>query len=76
MATKVARFDTFRLFLWGYLKSKVYQSRPNDREELKERIRTEIAQITPEVLVNVRDEFIARLSHCIIAEGHQFEHLI
>lgn len=63
-------------FLWGYLKSKVYQSRPNNLEELKERIRTEIAQITPEVLENVREEFTARLSNCIIAEGHQFEHFL
>lgn len=63
-------------FLWGYLKSKVYQNKPQNINELKERIRIQVAQITPEVLENVREEFAARLSHCILAEGRQFEHLI
>lgn len=62
-------------FLWGYLKSRVYKNRPHTINELKERIRLEIAQISAEVLQNVQDEFVARLSHCLIAEGHQFEHL-
>lgn len=63
-------------FLWGYLKSKVYLNRPQNINELKERIRIEVAQITPEVIENVREEFAARLSHCILAEGKQFEHLL
>jgi hypothetical protein len=32
-------------FLWGYLKSKVYSTRPTDLHVLKESIREEIAKI-------------------------------
>lgn len=63
-------------FLWGYLKSNVYINRPQAINELKERIRIEIAKITPEVIAKVREEFAARLSHCILADGKQFEHLL
>jgi hypothetical protein len=37
-------------FLWGYLKSKVYFNRPNNLDELRQRIRAEVEHITPEVL--------------------------
>lgn len=63
MATKVLGFDPVRLSLWGQLKSKVYQNQPNDLEELKGLIRTETAQITPEVLANVRKELTFTLDH-------------
>lgn len=63
-------------FLWGYTKSKVYVNRPESLEDLKERIRVEISQITPETIAKVQEEFVSRLSHCIIAEGQQFEHLL
>ena len=35
-------------FLWSYLKSKVYASKPKTVDELKYNIRAEIAAITPE----------------------------
>lgn len=63
-------------FLWGYLKSKVYQSLPNTLEELKERIRSEVRKITPVMISNVQEEFISRLGHCQIVNGQQFEHLL
>lgn len=63
MATMGLGFDPVRLSLWGYLKIKLYQKRPNDLEELKGRIRTETAQITPEVLGNVRKELNFTLDH-------------
>ena len=40
-------------FLWGYLKRKVYASKPKTIDELKCNIRAEIAAITPETLANV-----------------------
>ena len=40
-------------FLWGYLKSKVYTSKPKTIDELKCNIRAEIAAITPEMLANI-----------------------
>jgi len=37
-------------FLWGYLKSKVYSTRPTDLHALKENIREEIANLLEETL--------------------------
>lgn len=63
-------------FLWGYLKSKVYVNRPQNINDLKERIRQEIRRITPDVIINVQNEFISRLGYCQIVNGQQFEHLL
>jgi hypothetical protein len=38
-------------FLWGYLKAKVYEQRPQTLEALKEAIRQEVAAITPEMIL-------------------------
>jgi hypothetical protein len=48
-------------FLWGYLKSKIFKTKPNNLDDLKERIRKEIRNITPETLNNVKEEFYFRL---------------
>jgi hypothetical protein len=37
-------------FLWGYIKSKVYEKRPRTMEDLKERIRDEVAPVSPIIL--------------------------
>lgn len=63
-------------FLWGYLKSKVYHTKPNDIAELQERIRNEIRQITPQVLQNVRNGVYHRLGYCQQQNGAHFEHLL
>ncbi|MBZ5796973.1 hypothetical protein K8353_43720, partial [Burkholderia contaminans] len=63
-------------FLWGYLKSKVYVTRPENLEDLKARIRHEIYRIPLEVIDNVQKEFINRLGYCQVANGAQFEQLI
>lgn len=63
-------------FLWGHLKNVVYKSKPNDIQELKERIRQEINNISQETIAKVQQEFIARLGHCQAQEGLQFEHLL
>jgi hypothetical protein len=41
------------LFLWGYLKSKVYANKPNNLEDLKAAIRNEIQLISTETLAQV-----------------------
>lgn len=63
-------------FLWGYLKSKVYVTRPTHLEDLKARIRQEIRKISADVIDNVQKEFINRLGYCQIVNGAQFEHVI
>ena len=37
-------------FLWGYLKSRVYINSPNNLKNLKEKIRIEMANITPDII--------------------------
>lgn len=63
-------------FLWGYLKCKVFATKPSDINELKRRIRTECREIPAGVTENVKQEFVLRLSHCQIVNGEHFEHLI
>lgn len=63
-------------FLWGYLKSKVYETEPLTTDVLKNRIRNECANITPQILRNVRSEFENRLFYCQEVMGEHFEHLL
>ena len=44
-------------FFWGYLKTKVYEQRPQTLEPLKEAIRQEVAAITPEMILKVTDSY-------------------
>jgi len=52
-------------FLWGYLKAMVYEQRPLTLEVLKEAIRQEVAAITPEIILNVIDNYQERLHQFI-----------
>ncbi|KYN16168.1 hypothetical protein ALC57_11579, partial [Trachymyrmex cornetzi] len=63
-------------FYWGFLKNKVYETKPTDIDKLKERKFQCPNTITRETLQKVKDNFYARLGYCQVAEGHQFEHLI
>ena len=63
-------------FLWGYLKNKVYKTKPQDLDDLKERITREIREITPDILYNVRGEFYHRLGVCQQVHGEHFEYLL
>ncbi|KAJ8932546.1 hypothetical protein NQ318_000698 [Aromia moschata] len=47
-----------------YLKNKVYRDRSDNTEDLKQPIRHEIGQISPETIRNVQREFVDRLGHC------------
>lgn len=63
-------------FLWGYLKSKVYVTKPHDLEDLKAKLRHEIRQITPQMLHNVKNGFYHRLGLCQDKNGAHFEHFL
>lgn len=63
-------------FLWGYLKGKVFKSQPANLDDLKDRIRQEIRQITPQMVRNVQREFVDRLGYCQLTNGRHFEHLL
>ena len=63
-------------FLWGYLKSKVYEERPRTIEELKARISLEIKRVPQRMLRAVMDNFRNRLQECINREGHHLTDVI
>lgn len=63
-------------FLWGFLKSKVYVNSPQTLEQLKENIRQEIANITPEILKNVMQNAIKRAQMCINENGRHLLDII
>lgn len=61
-------------FLWGHLKSVIYNTAMDNLEELERRIREECSKITTEQLENVRRSFVDRVYHCQEVGGYQFEH--
>ncbi|KAL4107251.1 hypothetical protein QTP88_017631 [Uroleucon formosanum] len=56
-------------FLWGYLKSRVYESKPRTLDELKDAIKTEIALIDENLLQRVHLNLLDRLSSCYEQDG-------
>lgn len=64
-------------FLWGYLKENVYKIvRPQNLEDLKERIRTVARSISPVIIQDTIQHFYDRLGFCQIVTGDHFEHLL
>lgn len=56
-------------FLWGYLKDKVYVSKPQTIHELKEEIRNRMAEISKDQCQNVIENFIKRVNLCLHGQG-------
>lgn len=63
-------------FFWGFLKTKVYETRPQNLDELRMRIENACRLVTPEMLENVRHAFESRLYFCQEVNGGHFEHLL
>jgi hypothetical protein len=64
------------LFLWGYLKEKVFKHRPRSLEDLKGRIQQEIDSIPPELTRRVMKKFRERLQQCVANNGHHMSDII
>jgi len=64
------------VFLWGYLKEKVFKHRPRSLEDLKKRIQQEIDSIPPELTRRVTKNFRERLQQCVANDGCQMSYLI
>lgn len=61
-------------FLWGYVKEKVYaEPRPQNVEQLKQKILAVFATITPEMLSAARDNLMERIIRCNDENGGHFE---
>lgn len=63
-------------FLWGFLKSRVYVSRPQTLEALKENIRQECESLSPEVLGKVIKNALKRANMVINAGGGHLADII
>jgi len=63
-------------FLWGYLKSKVFNSNPATLEELKARIREEMQNISRNTCQSVIENFCSRLQQCQNNEGSHMDDVI
>lgn len=65
-------------FLWGFIKSFIYdQNPPQSLEELEEQFQQALQNLTAEMIRKAtHEEFIARLEACIRADGRHFEQLL
>ena len=56
-------------FLWGYLKSKLYEKKPRTAVDFKQNIREEVASVSPNMLQRVMQNFQKRLGECVDNKG-------
>ena len=70
------KMNICEFFLWGYLKEKVFRSRPQNLEKLKMRIREEISAIPLEMCQRAAENFRHRLQLCIASDGHHLHDTI
>jgi len=59
----------------GYLKDRVYRTKPQNLAELQQRIVDKSALIPIEIIGNAVSAFCQRLAYCQEVNGEQFEHL-
>ena len=52
------------IFLWSYVKDKVYADAPQSIQELKEKIRAVIDEIEPQICGNVMGNFVRSAWSC------------
>ena len=65
-----------RNFIWGHLKSTVYESNPHTIQELKDSISHRVAAIKITMLYRVYLDMIIRAQLCIGVGGNHFQHLL
>jgi len=63
-------------FLWGYLKTKVFETKPRTIADLKQRIQDEVAAIPVEMLREIMNSFTSRLEECLRRNGSHLEGVI
>lgn len=63
-------------YIWGYIKSKVYATPVQTREELLARVRVAFAELNPEEIMRATvDEVHSRVLKCLEHNGGHIEHL-
>ena len=63
-------------FLWGHVKSKVYADKPATIQQLENNIRQVIAEIQPETLLKVCQNWSARLRYIRASRGGHMPEII
>jgi len=78
MASSFAGPNSSRLFffLWGYLESKVYSTRPTDLRALQENIREEIPKLLEETLQAVMRSFLTCVLLCTEEGGGHLKDIV
>jgi hypothetical protein len=73
MGSTVTRSEFIKFFLWGHIKTNIYETKVDDIDDLKARIMDEIEAIKKDTLSNVFLEIKKRLTFCIEVHGGSFE---
>ena len=68
--------NPYDYFLWGYLKTEVFETKPRTIADLKQRFQDEVAAITVEMLREVMNSFRSRLEECVRRNGSHIEGVI
>ncbi|GFU89689.1 putative transposable element [Trichonephila clavipes] len=63
-------------FLWGYVKSMVYADKPQTLDHLEDNIRRVIADIRPQMLEKVIENWTSRLDHIRASRGSPMPEII
>ncbi|GFS91669.1 transposable element Tc3 transposase [Trichonephila clavipes] len=63
-------------FLWGYVKSLVYADKPQTLDHLEDNIRRVIADIRPQMLENVIENWTSRLDYIRASRGSHMPEII
>ncbi|GFV96265.1 transposable element Tc3 transposase [Trichonephila clavipes] len=63
-------------FLWGYVKSLVYADKPQTLDHLKDNIRRVIADIGPQMLEQVIENWTSRLDYILASRGSHMPEII
>ena len=59
----------FIVYLWGFLKSKVYSTRPQNLKELEQKVRALCGLVTQDLLPSVWQECVKRWLKCLEIGG-------
>lgn len=62
--------------MWGYLKAKVFATRPENIQELKVQIAKEVRRIDQVLLLRVMNHFVSDLEKCIQVNGSHLKDVI
>ena len=76
LAREIARPQPPRLFLWGFLRGRVYRAQSQTFRELKDSISEVLATITPKLCLQLIARLRRRLQLCDQLGGRHFEQLL